>query len=114
MTATLYCLSLVMYMEASIQSEYTQRLVASVVIERAKQEDTTICKSIKKRGAYSWMWDGKTTKVDSKALDKLQHVAQQELKHPTMTGRYFFNECTMKKRWTTKNKMIRSEKLCFY
>ena len=111
---TLSCLALVMYMEAQTQSEYTQRLVASVVIERAKQEDTTICKSIKKRGAYSWMWDGRNTKVDSKALAKLQHVATQELKHPTMTGRYFFNECTLSRLWKTKYKMIRSEKLCFY
>ena len=114
MTATLYCLSLVMYMEASIQSEYTKRLVASVVIERAKQEDKSICKSIKTRGAYSWMWDGRRTKVDQKVLHKLHHISAQELFQPTITGRYFFNECTLGKRWKTKYKMIRSEKLCFY
>lgn len=110
----IHCIALVMYMEAQTQSIYTKRLVASVSIERAKQEDTTICKSIKKRGGYSWMWDRKFTKVKNHHLVKLYPLAAQELQNPTITGRYFFNECTLGKRWNTPYRIIRSEKLCFY
>lgn len=109
-----HCIALVIYMEAQTQSIFTKSLVASVAIERAKQEDTTICKSIKKRGSYSWMWDRRNTVVKNEHLTKLYPIARKELKNPTIKGRYFFNECTLGKRWRTPYQVIRSEKLCFY
>lgn len=109
-----HCIALVMYMEAQTQSIFTKSLVGSVVIERAKQENTAICKSIKKRGGYSWMWDGKHTKIKKEHLVKLYPLAQKELKKPTITGRYFFNECNLGKRWRTPYRVIKSEQLCFY
>jgi spore germination cell wall hydrolase CwlJ-like protein len=108
------CLSLIMYMEALNQSNYTKALVADVAIERASQEGFSICKSMKVKKSYSWMWDGKNTRVNRKLLEGLKPIAVKELKKPMVTGRYFFNECTMGKRWKTKYNMIRSEKLCFY
>lgn len=111
---TLACLTLVLYMEARNQTTYTQSLVASVVIERAKTEHTTICKSIKRKGSYSWMWDGLNTKVDKKLFNNIKEVASSELANPTITGRYFFNEKRMGKRYKTQNKPIVSGKLIFY
>ena len=48
-------------MEALNQSNYTKALVADVAIERASQEGFSICKSMKVKKSYSWMWDGKNT-----------------------------------------------------
>ena len=108
------CLSLIMYMEALNQSDYTKALVADVAIERAKQEELSVCQSMKKKKSYSWMWDGKYTKVDRKLLEGLKPIAARELKKPVVKGRFFFNECSLGKRFRTDYKLIRSEKLCFY
>ena len=44
---TIACLSLIMYMEALNQGDYTKALVADVAIERAKQEELSVCQSMK-------------------------------------------------------------------
>ena len=111
---TIACLSLIMYMEALNQGDYTKALVADVAIERAKQEELSVCQSMKRKKSYSGMWDGKSTKVNKKLLEGLKPIAVKELKKPVVTGRYFFNECSMGKRYKTKYKLIKSEKLCFY
>lgn len=109
------CLALVMYMESSISSVTTQAYVASVVIERAKQDKQTICKNIHRPISYSWMFDGKNTKVDQLFLhQKLYPIALAQLKKPRLVGYYYFNECRLGKRFKTKNKMIRSDTMCFY
>lgn len=111
---TLACLTLVLYMEARNQTEYTQSLVGSVVIERAKVENIPICKSIKRKGSYSWMWDKLNTKVDKKVFNTIKIVASRELAKPTITGRYFFNEKKLGKRYKTAYSPITSGKLIFY
>ena len=114
---TIACLSLIMYMEALNQGDYTKALVADVAIERAKQEELSVCQSMKRKKSYSWMWDGKNTKVDNQILKDLRQIAVSELKKPTITGRYFFNECrsaSKGRRYKTEYKLIKSEKLCFY
>lgn len=114
MLAEAKCLALIMYMEARNQNERTKALVASVAIERAKQENKDVCSSMRKPRAYSWLWDGVSTKVDSKLVAELGKLAELQLKHPAILGRYYFNECIYGKRFKTDNKVIRSEKLCFY
>lgn len=110
----LACLALIIAMEARNQNDYTRSLVADVAIERAKVENVSICKSMKKKASYSWMWDGVNTKLTSEILADVTKVAFKELKSPRITGRYFFNECSLGRRYKTKYTMIRSEKLCFY
>ncbi len=111
----LACLALVMYMESSISSATTQQYVASVVIERAHQDRQSICKNIHKPVSYSWMFDGKNTKVDEKFLHKqIYPLAKAAMKQPRLKGYSFFNECTLGKRFKTKNKMIKSDTMCFY
>lgn len=109
-----YCLALVIYMEANTQSKFTQSLVADVAIARADKENLSICSSMKKPKSYSWMWDGKSTKVNRERLKELEKVAKEELKRDKIRKRLYFNECNLGKRFKTENKMIRSEKLCFY
>ena len=109
------CLSLVIAMEARNQSDRTKALVADVAIERAKQEGLGLCESMKKPRAYSWYWSRKHTRLKPEVLQEAEVIAIKELKSPTITGRYFFNECKApKKRYKTPNSVIKSERLCFY
>ena len=111
----LACLALVMYMESSISSVTTQQYVGSVVIERAYQDRQSICKNIHKPTSYAWMFDGKNTKVDKTFLTKkIYPIAKATIRKPALKGYYFFNECSLGKRYKTKNKMIRSDTMCFY
>jgi hypothetical protein len=111
----LACLALVMYMESSISSKTTQEYVGSVVIERAYQDRQSICKNIHKPISYAWMFDGKNTKVDEQFLQKkITPIAERVLKKPRLKGYYYFNECRLGKRFKTKNKMIKSDTMCFY
>lgn len=108
-------LLLIVFMEASTQSEATQRLVASAAIARAQHEKTSIYKSMKKPKTYSWMWDGRNTKVPWDILRKrYSRLVAEELAKPSMKGRIYFNECSLGKRFKTDFKMIRSGQLCFY
>ena len=111
---SLSCLALIIYMEASTQSSFTQSLVADVAIARAEKEKLPICSSMKKPKSYSWMWDGRNTKVKKDKLKTLEEIANKELKRNRIRTRFYFNECTLGKRFKTPNKMVRSEKLCFY
>lgn len=108
------CLALILYMEASTQSLHTQTLVADVVIARAEKEKLSICSSMKKPKSYSWMWDRKRTKVQKEKLESLKKIASQEIRRNKSRARLYFNECSLGKRFKTPNRMIRSEKLCFY
>jgi len=115
MASTIYCLSLIIFMEASIENNLTRSLVASTAIERANKEGLGICESMKKPKSYSWLWDGKRTKVKSKWLEKTYYpIARKELKKQTMVGRVYFSECKLGKRFPTPNKLIKSGHLCFY
>lgn len=111
---SLTCLTLIIFMEASTQSDFTKSLVADVAIARAKKENLSICESMKKPKSYSWQWDGKLTKVTSKNLKPLEKIALRELKRSKIKDHFYFNACYLGKRYKTKNKMIKSEKLCFY
>lgn len=108
------CLALILFMESRGESLQTQQYVASVAIERAKQEQSTICESMKKPRAYSWMWDRKNNRVDHKQLNALKQVAVKELAIPTLKGRMYFNEKRMGRRYRTPHKPIVSGNLIFY
>lgn len=108
------CLALIMYMESRGEPLQTQQYVASVAIERAMQEQVTICESMKKPRAYSWMWDRKKTKVDHKRLNALKTIAVRELATPTLKGRMYFNERKLGKLWRTRYKPTVSGNLIFY
>lgn len=114
MSATVACLALIMFNEARGESLQTQQYVASVAIERARQEAVPLCQSMKKPRAYSWLWDGVKTKVDPKQLDTLKKVAVRELANPTLKGRMYFNERKMGRRYRTPHKPIVSGNLIFY
>lgn len=111
---SLSCLTLIIFLEASTQSDFTKSLVADVAIARATKEKLSICESMKKPKSYSWQWDGKATKVPLAELKKLEKVALQELKRAKIRNYLYFSNCSAGKRFKTKNKMIKSEKLCFY
>lgn len=113
-TSTMKCLSLIMYMEARNQSDRTKALVASVAIERAKQEELSVCESMRKPRSYSWVWKKQPSKIDKVLLDSFDKLALKELKQPTLVGRYYFNECSAGKKFKTENKLLKSGKLCFY
>lgn len=113
MTSTA-CLALLIFMEARNQSSFTQSLVADVAIARAEAEKLSICDSIKKPKSYSWMWDGKHTVTPKASLKQLEKIALTELKRAKIKNYLYFSNCSAGKRFKTKNKMIRSEKLCFY
>ena len=108
------CLALILFMESRGESLQTQQYVASVAIERAKQEAVPLCQSMKKPRAYSWLWDGVKTKVDPKQLDALKKVAVKELANPTLKGRMYFNERRIGRRYRTSHKPIVSGNLIFY
>ena len=108
------CLALIIYMESRGEPLQTQQYVASVAIERARQEQTTICESMKKPRAYSWMWDRKKTKVDPVKLKTMQMVANKEMRHQSLSGRLYFNERRLAKMWRTPHKPIVSGNLIFY
>ena len=108
------CLALIIYMESRGESLQTQQYVASVAIERARQEQATICESMKKPRAYSWMWDRKKTKVDPVKLKAMQVVANKEMHHQSLSGRLYFNERRLAKMWRTPHKPIVSGNLIFY
>ena len=112
--STLGCLALIVAMEARNQALITQHYVASVAIERAKEEGTNICSSMKKPRAYSWLWDGKNTRVDKNSMTIATQVATKELQRQTLKGRLFFNEKRYKKRFDTPHKPIVSGDLIFY
>ena len=111
---TLACLTLVLYMEARNQTEYTQSLVGSVVIERAKVENIPICKSIKRKGSYSWYRGKLNIKLDKNIIKGIRKVASKQLESQTLKGRYFFNERKLGKRYKTPYSPIISGKLIFY
>jgi len=113
MTSVL-CLTLIMYMEARSESPLTQSYVASVAIERAKQENKSICESMKTPRAYSWLWDGVNTKVNQKHFEKIKPLATRQLQSPALRGHTFFNERKLGKRFKTHNKPITSGNLIFY
>lgn len=108
------CLTLIIFMESRGVSDTTKNYVASVAVEKAKHEGTGICRSMKKKATYSWMWDGRTTKVDKKLQDSFQHIAYKQLDKPSLPGRLYFNECSLGKRYKTPYKVIKSDNLCFY
>lgn len=108
------CLTLIIFMESRGVSDTTKNYVASVAVEKAKYEGTGVCQSMKKKATYSWMWDGRTTKVDKKLQDSFQHIAYKQLDNPSLPGRLYFNECSLGKRYKTPYKVIKSDNLCFY
>lgn len=108
------CLALIIFMESRGEPLQTQQYVASVAIERARQEGATICESMKKPRAYSWMWDRRKTEIRKAKLKALQVVASNEMHHQSLTGRLYFNERRLGKLWRTARKPIVSGKLIFY
>jgi spore germination cell wall hydrolase CwlJ-like protein len=103
-----------MFMEARSEPLLAQQYVASVVIERARKEEVTLCASIKKPKSYSWMWDGVNTKVPAEELKRFEMLAAEQLRKPSLSDRLYFNECSLGKRYATQFKVLRSGKLCFY
>ena len=111
---SLACLALIVFMESRGESLQTQKYVASVAIERARQEEVTLCQSMKKPRAYSWMWDNKHTRVNKAELEKLKVVAAHELRKPSLEGRLFFHERRVGRLYRTPYKVITSGNLIFY
>lgn len=108
------CLTLIIFMESRGEPIQTQHYVASVAIERAKNEHIGVCESMKKPRAYSWMWDGRKTRVDKKLQDSFNAIAQTEMKRPSLPGRLYFNERKLSKRYRTGYKPVVSGNLIFY
>lgn len=112
---TLACLALIVYMEARSEPVLAQTLVAQVVINRAKAEETTICNSMKRPRSYSFYWDGKPNLVKEKEVyDEVLKLSNRVLKQNNLENRLYFNECSLGKRFKTKYKVQRTGKLCFY
>ena len=112
--STITCLAMIMFFETRGEPVITQQYVASVALERAKQEQVSVCESMKKPRSYSWYWDKKSNKVDHKLLKQFEVLAVREMRNPTLKGRVFFNERRMGKRFRTPNKPLVSGKLMFY
>ena len=108
------CLTLIIFMESRGVSDTTKSYVASVAVERAKSENTGLCQSMKKKATYSWMWDGRKTKIDKKLQQSFEHIAYREMKTPSLPGRLYFNECSLGKRYRAPYHVIKSDNLCFY
>jgi len=108
------CLALIVFFESRGEPVLTQRYVASVAIERAKQENVHICTSMRKPRSYSWYWDKYSNKVDHEKLKGFEILVTKELRNQTLRGRIFFNERKMGKRFRTSNKPIVSGNLVFY
>lgn len=109
---TLACLSLIVYMEARGEPLQTKNYVVQAAYEIAEQERSTVCNTLRKRSIYSWMWDGKNTKIDKSALAELKRSLN--LRQKKNFNRRFFNNCRLGRRYKTNTQMIRSGKLCFY
>lgn len=108
------CLALIVFFESRGEPVLTQQYVASVAIERAKQENVSVCESMRKPRSYSWYWDKHSNRVDRKSLKQFEVLAVKELRNPTLKGRSFFNERKMGKRFRTPNKPLVSGNLVFY
>ena len=111
---SLHCLTLIVYMEARNQSEKTQIEVASFAIERAEQDNLSICASMKKPKLYSWLWDGTYTPIDKEHFEKkTKPLAKLELsrKKRTLTGYHHFTNCKVK---PFPGKVYKSGDICFY
>ena len=118
MSSTIYCLSMIIFMEGSITSEQTKRFIADVAIERASRSNKSICEVMKQPKVFSWMWDGKNTPVSKAHLEeKYYKLAKEEIKRPMMKGRIYFNECKSARtgrRFKTTASLVKSDNLCFY
>lgn len=112
---SLACLALIIYHEARSMPLQAQNLVAQVAITRAYKEEQSVCKSLKVKKSYSFMWSGRSRGMkEAKAKTIAYQVARKNLyKHANHSYTYF-NECSLGKRFKTKTKMIRIKKLCFY
>jgi hypothetical protein len=92
-----------------------QKLVAQVAITRAYKEKQSVCKSLNVKKSYSFMWSGRSKSMkEVKAKTIAYKVARKTLNTKTNHSFSFFNECTLGKRFKTKNRMVRVKKLCFY
>jgi hypothetical protein len=101
-------------MEARNQSERTQALVGSVAIHRAKTEHLTICKSMSKYKSYQWYWEKQRVRLKPYELKLVEPIAKAELHSPTLVGRRFFNTTTLRKRFKTKFRPLKSGCMLFY
>ena len=111
-TAT--CLALIVYFEARGEPELAQRYVADVAIFRAKIEGVTVCESMRKPKAYSWVWDRKSDIIDPPQMKIVRSIAEQELKSQKIQGRKHFNEKRLGKIWNTQVKPVTVGNLIFY
>jgi hypothetical protein len=112
MSAT--CLAMIVFFESRGEPVITQRYVASVAIERAKQEQVSLCSSMRKPRAYSWYWDKKPNAVAKDSLKPFEVLAVREIRKPTLTGYMYFNEKKMLRRYATPKRLIKSGHLVFY
>lgn len=108
------CLALIVFFESRGEPVLTQQYVASVAIERAKQEKVSVCESMKKPRSYSWYWDKHSNRVDQKLLKQFEILAVKEMRNPSLKGRTFFNEKKMGRRFKTSYKPLVSGNLVFY
>jgi len=132
---TLTCLTLIIYMEGSNQSIFTQDLLASFALTTATRLDRTVCETISDKHTYSWSWNGdlrkrkvqlfkkknliKVSSVpgEQEALTQARLVAEHAIKREKIMNRTFFNNCSVGKkgrRFATDKSIVKSEKLCFY
>ena len=112
---SLACLALIIYHEARSMPLQAQHLVAQVAITRAYKEEQSVCKSLKVKKSYSFMWDRRSNSMkEDKAKTRAYQVARKTLHNHANHSYTYFNECTLGKRFKTKTRMIRIKKLCFY
>ena len=52
--SALLCLALTVYFEARGEVDYGQQMVAQVVVNRSRINETSVCKQVFKEGQFSW------------------------------------------------------------
>lgn len=132
---TLTCLALIIYMEGSNQSIQTQDFLAEFALEKANDNNTTVCKTIFNGHIYSWSHNGDLRKrgvsiykkkdkivvkndvLEEEAYSVARTIARHAILRQQIRNHTYFNNCSVGKkgrRFKTDYAVLKSEKLCFY
>jgi N-acetylmuramoyl-L-alanine amidase len=78
LSAAVLCLALTVYHESKSEPVEGQRAVAQVVINRSKENGTTICQEVHKPGQFSWV-KKKTKKLNPEQWTQSVKIAKEVL-----------------------------------
>ena len=114
LATSMLCIALTVYHESRNQPVPTQMAVASVVMNRAKQEHKSVCSVVKQPKQFSFVHNGRIPVPTDKHTFKLikQRVAQNRA---NLSRKYtYFNHVSMGKRYQTSARPVRLAELLFY